>query len=538
MSQTNQQILATFGFRTNTQLNREGNKKMSGQRQRVKAFSTQVGNMLGSTWKRRLNRFVNTASQTGFYNLQNNINDDNNIYVGIFLITSTYNLGINDTLNLLLTQYPNNNLVIQKYNIDENNVVPSTELSVSDFINKYPEGRRCTISERTSILTVCSNMLSQYNIPNFSLSATSPAVKTLPNCLTYAPYDKYSAMSLFLIFKDYSMSNLQILIQQNSQNNTFFNTYKDEVLTQAAYLSIPVTVDTLDNTTNKNYNILSKTHIILLAETSYINNLVSNTNFISQLNSAGNCYITLTDINEDINNIFQQGAINIPAIVLLPKPNGYTPSTQLVYNNLTNKNTFNYFIYSLFDIVYKLLFLSNTNNQLTVNSFISYDPFAQNNTLPAWSLNLVFNPNINGYEFGNYSALFTRNIFFENFTNYYDPYLNTIMVKLPQSTSEFLIIGIVPFFVSQIYYDTVENYKVYDSNDNLILVGNGNTNSFYPNDLTQNINGGFIAPVRFIYKYNSSNYFSVLNKLFDDINFTPLQVNNTMSRTYSEYRLM
>lgn len=56
-------LLTLFGFKSNEEFKRQGNKKMSGQVQRVKAQSNLIGTMQGGQWNKRKLRQVNQCYQ-------------------------------------------------------------------------------------------------------------------------------------------------------------------------------------------------------------------------------------------------------------------------------------------------------------------------------------------------------------------------------------------------------------------------------------------------------------------------------------------
>ena len=454
------------------------------------------------------------------------------INVALLLFQSTYDSGIDLVINLINNDFQNNNLNIIKYVIDPNNFVTSINNSLTNFVNNYT-GRRCTISERTSVLTLCTNFLKPYNIPSFSITATSPAVQSLNNCLTYAPFDKYAVMCLFLIYIEYSMSQIKILIEPNSPDSTFFETYKNEIITQANLLGINVSVDYLDNTINKNYNILSRSHILLLSNTSYLNTLVSNTNFTTQVINATNCYITLSDINDNINDIFG----NIPTFILLPRQSDYTITSRYVYtyvdNNLNGGNKGNVIFpcYILYDLLYKLVNFANTSNDLTILNFINYDPFTVNNTLAAWTSGIVFNASINGSDFGTYLAVFSKDVFNIYNSSQYNNNYQGGFTYLPQSKSLFKIIGIVPWNYNQFINDKLDFYGIYNQTNSLIMYGYNMSTSSYPNIIGSNVGTSENIPSNYIYKYSSNGYFSSLIKLYDRSNYIQPTINVSMGKT-------
>jgi len=137
------------------------------------------------------------------------------IYAALILNKLTFERGINDTIDLINKEFPNNKLIIIKYISD--GTIDTLKNIINDFISKYPDGARITISQNSANISYISKYLEELkiNIPSFSLSASASSVKTLNNVLTYASFDQYSVMSLFLIYKDYQMKNILILEEEN-----------------------------------------------------------------------------------------------------------------------------------------------------------------------------------------------------------------------------------------------------------------------------------------------------------------------------------
>ena len=160
--------------------------------------------------------------------------------------------------NLINNQYPNNVIIIEEYFTTGN---PDEIISIiDDFIIKYPSGNRLTISTTSGIITKSSSYIQKLglNIMSFATSATSPSIKNLNNALTYSPFDKYSSMSLFMIYKDYKMDQITILYELGTFNDIYFNTYKNELFIQANYLGININIEYFEKD-KINYNIKPNT---------------------------------------------------------------------------------------------------------------------------------------------------------------------------------------------------------------------------------------------------------------------------------------
>lgn len=439
------------------------------------------------------------------------------IAVGLLFLEETYTHGILDIINLINRQFPNNQLIIQIYNVDGS--LSQTQTTIDSFLKDYSNYRMCLISERTSILTIIANYLKikGLNIPNFSVSATSPSIKQLSNSLTYAPFDSYVAMSLFLIYVQYGMKQITILYESGTLDDIFIQSYIFEINKQANLLGIPVNVQILN--TNINYQIKEYTHIVLLSNTNSLKNKYINPNFLNQIPK--NCYITLSDLNNDCPDIFG----SIPAIVLVPIQINYTTTSQLVYDNLTiNKSLLYYGIYPLYDYLYTLVALGQTDLPLTISNYLSLNAFQEN--LQAWTNAVVYDEQLNGSLFGKYLGIFTKNVLIGDDSILFNQYNRGGLIYLPDSQSTFRMIGIVPFFQSLNYYNLNEYYKVYDESGYLLFVGYDLSTLNYHG---LQVNTGTQCDINFLYSYNDEGYFNKLQKIYDLEKIAP-RVDSTMSK--------
>lgn len=88
-------------------------------------------------------------------------------YIGLFLFADQYSRGIDDVINLINTQFPDNTLTIEKYIV--NGQIDNVISAVDDFLLKYPSGNRCTISTHTVTITTITTYLDELQIimPNY-----------------------------------------------------------------------------------------------------------------------------------------------------------------------------------------------------------------------------------------------------------------------------------------------------------------------------------------------------------------------------------
>ncbi len=446
------------------------------------------------------------------------------IYVALILKNQPLIIqGTNDVISLINKQFPNNFVTIKEY--ITNGTPAELTTIINDFIALYPDGNRVTVSVTTSILKFLSEYIDNLglNIPSISFSATSPLVRTFKNVLTYAPIDKYSVMSEFLIYKDYQMEQIKILYEPNTTNDIFFITYIEQIKIQAELLNIKFNVELLEPGKNL-YNILPKSLIIILAETSSLTNIFITQEFLNNIPPLS--YISLTDTNREIGDIFG----NIPAFVLSPYPIDYTSTSTLVYHNLTNKSTNFYTVYTLYDILYSLVFFTGTNLILTLENYLRVNPF-QSGVFPAFiAAQSNLDIKINGSEFGLYMSIFTKNSLVLNDNLNFIKYNEGGTLSLPDSNSVFKITGIVSFFNVNIFYGDEDYYKIYDECGNLIVTRFISNITNYPLQKNTFINIGQKCSNRFYCKYSENKYFSYLESVSNAFNDSSM-VNLTMGKT-------
>jgi hypothetical protein len=459
--------------------------------------------------------------------------DDNNntivalttdIYIGLLFNENVYNEGINDIINIINNQYPNNTLIINKY--ITNNTLTKINDILDMFIQDYPEGNRILISTTTFTLSSINDYLNTKNIsiPSFSLSSTSNRVKTFNNVLTYAPYDQYSVMNNFMILTEYNLSNVTILYEPNTTSDIFFSTYEELVYKQGDLLGIPVSTNYLIS--NTTYDISENSLIIILCNTvSLTNNYI--VNILDSIHRPSTCCISLTDINDDCGDIFD----SIPAFVMIPFVIDYTTTTQLVYNDLTNKKAIFYGVYTFFDILATLITFSTIKTEpkleLTISNFLSVNPFSEFPSAYGYGL---FDKTINGSRYGSYELVFTKDIIIGSDIEIFNLHNNGGIGSLPNSQSIFKSMGIVPFFTTQIFNCNQDYFKFY-SNDGTLLF-----TRFDKSVTTYNSNSIIISEnlaCQFAISFNSEGFFaSLINLPLRDGN-NPT-INETMSKKIIE----
>jgi hypothetical protein len=242
-------------------------------------------------------------------------------------------------------------------------------------------------------------------------------------------------------------------------------------------------------------------------------------------NNTTSC-IFLTQINNDIGDIFG----NIPAFSSCLCPVNFTTTSNTVYNNLKNKQSYSFRIYPFYDILYTLQFISDNGLKVTNSNYISVSPFQ--NIPQAYSNSLELNGSINGFDYAAYNIIFTKNSLLNTpeLLSLYNQYnLNDgTIYRLPESQSLFLTAGIVPFYSSKIYWWEQPLIKIYNNETLNYVKFDGNN--------TKDNNNNFIAvsqciPPKFIVNYDSvTGLFSFLEKFYNNKNKINPQVNLRMSK--------
>jgi hypothetical protein len=444
-----------------------------------------------------------------------------NVYIALIISNNNYSnlLNYNEVISLFNYTYPMNSLIIEKYLIDGS--INETDQALDDFINKYPSGKRATISITTAIIIECSKYFikNNLNILSLSLSATSNILKKETNILTYAPFNQYASINNFLLYKDYQMKHIHVLYQQNTINNSFFIDYLNQIKIQADLLNISVSVSFLEKG-KYNYNIKEESMVIILSNTFELKNIYITPLFIK--NFPKNSFIILTDANNDITNIFE----NIPAMVQTPTNINFTSLSETVYNAVKNNpGGFYYGVYPLYDILFVLNDFTINGLEITKENYVSINPYGS--SPPAWLLNTAISPIINSAPYGKYQYIFTKDVIIGNNKDLFLKYYDGGQLQLPDSYSIFKIAGITPNNPSLVEYDEANYYEIYDSNNNLVCVKFNSDITNFP--IGKNLNIGKTIQTKFIYKYNDEGYFIKLERLYPYNGVIP-KVNSTMSK--------
>lgn len=444
-----------------------------------------------------------------------------NVYIAFILNSESVGIGnfspYDEVVKLINSKYPNNKLIIEKYLINGSTI--QTEIALDDFINKYPYGKRVSVSSSSVVLIDSSRYFIKkgLNILSISISASSSAIKNTPNALTYKYFNHSAILNNFMIYRDYQMEQIKILYQQNTTNDVFFKDMLDLTIHQSNFLNINVSVSFLEEGKH-DYNITPKTMVIILGNVKDLTNIYITPQFLE--NFPPESFILLSKVNSNITDIFG----NIPTILQSCTNINYTTLSKSVYDAVKNNpGGFDATIYPFYDVLFVLNNFTTNGLELTKENFITINPYG--NSPPAWLLNTSLT--VNGNPYGKYQYTFTKDVIIGNDKPLFLKYYDGGQLQLQDSYSIFKISGIIPNNPSLIEYDDADYYKIYDKKRNLVAVKFNSDITNFPDD--KNLNIGKTCLTRFIYKFNSQGYFSKLERLLPGDGIVPL-VNSTMSK--------
>jgi hypothetical protein len=444
------------------------------------------------------------------------------VYIALIINKNSYtNLSSFDlVINLFNETYPMNTLVFEKYLVDGSTV--ETNKALDEFINKYPSGKRATISTSTSILVECSNYFKKNNINilSLSLSALSNLLQQQSlNVLTYSYFNQYAIMNNFMIYCDYNMKQIHVLYELDTTNDVFYKDTLETIKYQANILNIQVIVSFFKKD-RYNYNIKEKSMVIILANTDSLTNIYITPKFIK--NFPKKSIIILNLFNRNMTNIFE----DIPAFVPLPTNINFTPLSETIYNAVKNNpDGFDFTVYPFYDIIFVLNDFATNNLEITKENYTSINPYKSSS--PAWILNTSLSPLINGSPYGKFQFTFTKDVIIAKNKSLFLKYYGGGQQQLPDSYSILKISGITPNNPSLIEYDEAEYYKIYNNENKLLCVKNNCDVTNFPFD--DNLNIGITSDIKFIYEYTENGYFLTLDRLYSCTMKVP-KVNLTMSK--------
>ena len=445
-----------------------------------------------------------------------------NYYIAILFNEGNFYNGLDDVINLIKSGFSTAKVIYEVYFVD--GTIKQTEDALDKFVTKYPSGQRATISGFTSVLNATALYFKRNNLNIFSLSVNSTSLTTqkLDNVFTYAYYLSKSVTCSFFIIKDYAVKNIVIFFEKTSVNRIFLTSYYDTIITQNSMLdNLPIITYELNAENLEPRYIPPNSCVYVLADTNS-----TSTTYLEQIKNSfinnTTSYLFFTNLNNDIRDIFD----NIPAMVSVLRPNNFTSTSQKVYNNFKNKKTYFFGAYAFYDILYTLNYMQLNAIPITKKDYLSIDPFDA--TLQAYSNALVFNSSINGFDFGSYDIIFTKDVLIKNDIDLYDKYNAGGIMRLTDSQSIFKTVGIIPFFSSKIFYVENNYYKFYENEVLKYLKfdfseTNSDDNSFIM--ITE------IQECNFIVNFDSeTGLLNKLVKIYDDKEKTSPQVNITMSK--------
>jgi hypothetical protein len=322
-----------------------------------------------------------------------------------------------------------------------------------------------------------------------------------------------------MIYQDYQMKYIHVLYQQNTTNDLYLNDYLEQIKIQANLLNISVSVSFLENGVY-NYNIKEESMVIILANTSSLQNVYITPSFIK--NFPKKTFIICSDYNPNMTDIFDK----IPTMVQNVTNINFTVLSEKVYNAVKNiQNNIKSSVYSFYDVLFVLNDFTTNGLEITKENYVSINPYGS--SPPAWLLNTTLNPLTGIAPYGKFQYTYTKDVIIGKNKNLFLKYYDGGQQELPDSYSIFKIAGITPNNPSLIEYDESNYYKIYDCNNNLVCVRFNNNITNFP--IGKNINVGKTIKTKFIYKYNDEGYFIKLERLYPCNGVIP-KVNKTMSK--------
>jgi hypothetical protein len=341
--------------------------------------------------------------------------------------------------------------------------------------------------------------------------------------VTYGYYLSTLITSYFAIIEDFGFENIVILFDSLYSNKDFINNFKNTIYTQNNLLKkINIIEYTLGLNTEDSFIIPNKCCVFLLSNKYNIENFYLN-KIIESFNNNNSSIICSTDDNYDFKDIFG----NIPTIVPFLTSAFYTSTTDLVYNSINDKTTINWSVYTFYDILYTLNYCADNKIFITKKTYINASPFKT--IPPAWNIGFSINESINGFNYGSYDFIFTKDSIIDTERPLYDlNNQNGSVSVLPNSKSIFKSISIFHTLPTTLIYLDRDYIKIY-KNDVLQYV-KFDINNTITND-SKLINSSEISTCKFIVTFDrSSFYLSYLEKIFDNKKLTYPNVNLTMSK--------
>jgi len=446
-------------------------------------------------------------------------------YIALFFLEATYLTGITNVVDLFRNQFPNTKIIFVKYII--NTSITNIESSLQEFITLYPNANKVVVSELSSVMNRTTSFINSrnLNILSISISATSLAVMSLKNAITYGYYVSKQIPCCYAIMRDYGIKNIVVLNEKTSPNTAFFTSWRDTFYKQNNLLNkYPVLeYEVKNNTDTSLFEIANNSIVIILAETITIKNNLAR-RVINSFHNNTSSFIYITNINKDLEDVFE----HIPAMVCLLVPSLYTSTTDIVFKSLQDIAAPHWGVYGFYDILYTLNYCANNKIFITKKTYVNANPFTE--ISPAWSYGNSIDEKTNNFLYGAYDLVFTKDSIIDNDRVLYDKNnINASLARLPNSRSIFKSAGVFPNLPTPLIYLDRNYIKIYE-NDVLKYV------KFDINDTITDenniINSSNASDCKFIVAFDRISYLlKYLKKIFDSKKLTYPEVNLTMSKS-------
>ena len=450
---------------------------------------------------------------------------DGEYYIALLFYEATYLIGITNIVDLIRNQFPNTKLIFVKYII--NKAITNIESNLQEFITLYPRANKVVVSELSSVINRTTAFINSrnLNILSLSISATSLAVMSLKNAISYGYYVSKQIPCCYSIMKDYGIKNIVVLNEKTSPNTAFFTSWRDTFYKQNNLLDkYPVLeYDVKNNSDTSLFDIANNSIVVILAETITIKNNLAR-RVINSFHNNTSSFIYITNINKDLEDVFE----HIPAMVAVLVPSLYTATTDLVYKSVQDIDAPHYGVYSLYDIFYTLNYCANNKIFITKKTYINANPFTE--ISPAWSYGNSIDEKTNNFLYGAYDMVFTKDSVIDNNRVLYDIHnQNASLARLPNSRSIFKSVGVFPNLPTPLVYLDRNYIKIYQ--DGILKYVKFDTNNTITNE-NNIINSSNACDCKFIVAFDRVSYLlKYLKKIFDNKKLTYTEVNLTMYKS-------
>lgn len=437
----------------------------------------------------------------------------NRFFVGIFLSTSTWDLGCRAATVLAVTDVPSNLVDYKFYATNSiSDVVVNSEqfLADSSAYGSY----RTIISETSTLFVALDQYLnggSPYSLNlcllNVSASANTLSAILSANCLTYGFFNQNLVFYFFMIARLYQSQQVLFLYDPDPQTFELYQTdLLQQLIVQANLLNIPYETSALGSVPPT--AISANTAIYIICTAAKLESTYVTPQFLKSIPAS--TFVMMGDISENLHDIFG----TVPAFVAIPSPLDFTTTSSRVFLQTGAPSI--YEIYPMYQIMYSCAVMTTFAGFFSTP--FSLQVYLDSNTFqsipPPWLYASGFSQEKKGPFYGLFTTVFTKNSLFssQKAMQAYEAYYVSGSPSLPDSVSIFGRGGYTGFYPSVFWYD--QNTAWYISNacgvltvarnsqDTTVAAVANNTYQWMQNENAQ---------VQFIFQCNADNFFLYLD---------------------------